>query len=198
MELPTMSQQEFQRLLKSERETIDLPRSSSPTLGVPEDADVSTFPYSAAGKLFVWFPETPPDKPESCSAQFVGGATVILTAAHCLRHMNGVWVTRYSFFRAYRDGTGEQVPLTCPAVMTGWITSGVDQWKYDYAFLKTQTSSTGGFFGLDARTPSPSLEAIGYPRILGARYECKRYKGQGERLSQATCEWISIRSDRVS
>jgi hypothetical protein len=180
MVMPTIPPEELARLLKQQREFTDLPSSHSAPLGVPVEADVSVFPYAAAGKLFVWFPETPTDNPESCSGQFVGGLNVILTAAHCLQHQNnGVHVRMYGFNRAYRsgDGTSQHIRIKCYGIMNGWTQSGVDNYRYDYAFLKTETASNGGFFGLQARLPSPSIEAIGYPKNFGDTKRMQRVLG---------------------
>ena len=170
MEPPEIPPEELSRLLQQEsRQIDDLPKSDRAAIGVPVEADVSAFPYTAAGKLFIWWPETPQDRPRSCSAQFVGSLNVILTAAHCIQHRNGVMVRMWGFTRGYRsaDGTGQHVRLKCQGILNGWTQAGVDNYEYDYAFLKTETASTGGFLGLDARVPPTSIEAIGYPKNFG-------------------------------
>jgi hypothetical protein len=192
MEMPTIPPEELARLLKQQsKQPDDLPKSDRAALGVPVEVDVSAFPYSAAGKLFVWFPETPPDRPVMCSAQFVGGLNVILTAAHCLQHMNGVLARHWVFMRGYRSGAiAQRVELRCPAIMNGWIQSGVDQWRYDYAFMKTQTASTGGFLGLDPRLPPTAIEAIGYPKNFGNTERMQRVWG-----TRGTIEQGHVRMD---
>lgn len=182
LEPPSVSQEELQKLLseenqkKSERnDLIEIPGADLSTLGVPSDADIAQIPYKHSGKLFF----TKGSSNYSCTAQFVGDTTVLLTAAHCVRDENsGAWATNVIFLRGFNSGSAQQrVGTLCLSTKQGWVTGGSGRYKWDYAFIKTQGASASGYFALTTGLPTSTWEAIGYPSNFASGQKLQKVVG---------------------
>lgn len=167
------------------REEIDLdaydPSDSGAAKGIPARADVSRLPYSTAGKLF--FNQKGIDK--YCTAAFVGSTSVLSTAAHCVRdRATGEWSKDVFFVRAYSGGSGKQSLRTlCLSTKAGWVIDKSNPYKWDYAFIKTDGVSTGGYLGVRLNLPNPAWEAVGYSvssSHLGGEYLMKVSGSKGD------------------
>ncbi len=144
---------------------LTLPRLDLTEFGAPHEADVSADPYRHAGKLHF----TMGGKDHSCTAQFAGDLSVLLTAAHCVRDaQTGEWATNVVFHRGFYRGDAKQiVESVCLSTKHGWVTEGKGRYKWDYAFIKTSTPSKSGHFGLQLFAPNVEWQAIGYPSNFG-------------------------------
>jgi V8-like Glu-specific endopeptidase len=179
---PPISEEEHEKHLKSKPKSTtpqadleELPRWDARAFGTPTSADVTTFPYLHAGKLYFKL-----NGDHYCSAQFVGDSTVLLTAAHCVRDpKTGAWATNVSFFRAFNNGRyQQQVGATCLSTKHGWVTgSSSGNYKWDYAFIKTNAPSRSGYLGLRPLARDTSWQAIGYPSNFGAGKIMKKVNG---------------------
>jgi len=164
--LPALSREEFERLLKRPiKRRIDandlVMPSSAPTTessvpGTPEQADVNQMPYAEAGRLFF--------NGGACSAAFVGGANVLITAAHCVRDgETGKWKSGFTFYRAYANGGGQGVGTQCVCTWSDWVHAGGPDYAFDYAFISTATPSNAGWLGMRTGAPYPVWTSVGYP-----------------------------------
>jgi len=184
-EAPSISQSELQELLMRDKAPlapappIELPSRDVEVLGKLSEADVTQSPYKHAGRLYF----TREGKDRSCSAQFVGDGTVVMTAAHCMQDRNtGAWATNVMFHRAYKSGGAPQqkVAAVCLSAKSGWGNGGPDRHRWDYSFLKMVQPSTSGWFGLKVGLPYASWEAIGYPKdSAGIMQKVSGSKGAG-------------------
>lgn len=152
------------------------------TDGVPTQVSepANHVPFKSAGKLIF---TTDTGKVASCTAQFLQDLSVILTAAHCVRNpSNGKWYGWFTFQRAYDNGSSAQtVGWKCLAVYHEFTNPSVNA-AYDYAFILTDTASTGGTLAMATATRAERpLTAIGYPTNYG----------NGEVMYQVTGEWAS-------
>lgn len=135
-------------------------------LGKAREVNVSTYPYSAAGRLFF---QTDTGETSACSAQFVGDPRVLLTAAHCVRNdKTGKWFSNFRFYQGYRRGQGTPLDWSCIAVYDGWTQNdGLERFRYDYAFIRMAEPSTGPVLNLadpvEASNDSLNWSSIGYP-----------------------------------
>ncbi|WP_454746726.1 trypsin-like serine peptidase [Ciceribacter selenitireducens] len=136
--------------------------------GVPEKVDdpSAAAPYWSAGRL------TFRDNngiPSACTAQFVGDASVILTAAHCVMdEETGKWFSDFAFERAYNDGANAQkVGWRCVSLFDAFH-DPAPNYAYDYAFILADGADDEK--PLEMTTGSPAdkaLTAIGYPANFG-------------------------------
>ncbi|PJI41292.1 MAG: hypothetical protein CTR54_12810 [Rhizobium sp.] len=136
--------------------------------GVPEKVDdpSAAAPYWSAGRL------TFRDNngiPSACTAQFVGDASVILTAAHCVMdEETGNWFSDFAFERAYNDGANAQkVGWRCVSLFDAFH-DPAPNYAYDYAFILADGEDDEK--PLEMTTGSPAdkaLTAIGYPANFG-------------------------------
>jgi hypothetical protein len=180
---PEISESELQELLKTQipseqpgpTESPALPSLDFGTLGVPSEADVTVHPYKHAGILYF----TLNGANRLCTAQFVGGLNVLLTAAHCVRDASsGQWATNVLFRRAYKSGAyQQQVTTYCLSTYSGWVNGGAGRWRWDYSFARTNQASTSGHFGLRVGLPYTTWDAIGYPSNYGSNSILQKVNG---------------------
>jgi hypothetical protein len=171
LETPSISQSELQELLTREKPPLapapptELPGRDLKLLGIPSGADVAEAPYKHAGRLYF----TLNGGNYTCTAQFVGDSTVVMTAAHCVQDKDsGSWATNVLFHRAYKNNASEQqTAAVCLGTKAGWVTGGAGRYKWDYSFIKTKDSSKSGWLGLKVGLPYASWEAVGYPSNYG-------------------------------
>ncbi|EPM5418057.1 trypsin-like serine peptidase [Vibrio parahaemolyticus] len=166
---PEISENEMKALqeFQIEGEVEEILGAEPEILGTPERANISLSPYNKGGKLFFKLN----GKDYSCSAQFVGSTSVLMTAAHCVRATSGSWATNVVFRRAYSNGGGQVVGTNCLSTKKGWVNGGNGRHKWDYAFIKASGTSNSGYMGLKTGIPNSQLLAIGYPKNYGgARY----------------------------
>lgn len=182
METPTISEKELQKLqMEAPQSAVEKPqiKEGSPphrgnaekkamtkatTPGVPERANVNERPYWNGGKLYF---TKPGGGDYVCSAQFTGQNNILLTAAHCVRDgTTGAWNTNFKFFRAYNNGGGQSVTTNCAVAYYMWFTPH-NNFKYDYAFLRTNQTSGAGWLGWKTGIPYNTWTAIGYPANYG-------------------------------
>lgn len=192
---PEISQQDLEKLLMYQQNREGEIMTIEPTLSNrlsdaergPEKANVNAFPFSAGGKLFF----TKSDgKDYVCSAQFVGSTRVLMTAAHCLMDQKtGQFFTNISFKRAYNNGGGQLVRYECASVWPDWKTGSSNyNWKKDYGFLYTATSSEGGALGLKTKIPYSQWLAIGYPANYGNNQYMNKVSGSKGVIADGTVE----------
>jgi len=175
MAVPELSERELKLLNDKSEMPLALPKADPLSFGLPANANVAMFPYSAAGKLWTLFPGS--TQWEECSAQFVGGNNMLLTAAHCVRKGDGTWAIKGEFIRAFDNGGGERVALECWTTWPNWVTDPFPlKYRWDYAFIRTRAPSNAGFFGLN---PAQDLtfEAIGYPHNFATGKHMQKVTG---------------------
>jgi hypothetical protein len=125
--------------------------------------NVATKPLKWAGK----FNFTTSDGDMVCSAQFITD-DVILTAAHCVRDRDtGDYYDNFEFLLQYDNGDYlERYGWDCVATMDGWVEDEGNRWRWDYAMLRVDGSSSVGNFGWHHSWPSgrySEARKIGYP-----------------------------------
>lgn len=128
----------------------------------PTKADVRTSPYKFGGKLY--YRRDGHDR--SASAQFVARDNILITAAHAMLK-NGK-ASNITFRRAVDNDGGTQFGIDHVAVLRAWIPVSTDpsspaRAAFDYAVLKTTTSSQVGHFQLGKDQEFSSLTIMGYP-----------------------------------
>ncbi|GEO85564.1 MULTISPECIES: trypsin-like serine peptidase [Alphaproteobacteria] len=151
--------------------------------GVPEKVDdpSAAAPYWSTGRLV--FRDGDGDL-SACTAQFVEGASVILTAAHCVMDEHtGKWFSNFTFQRAYNDGqTAQTVGWRCVSLFDAFHTPAPN-YAYDYAFILADGEDDKAPLELATGTPaSTALTAIGYPANFG----------DGRFLYKVDGEWAAI------
>ncbi|MCK1623187.1 trypsin-like peptidase domain-containing protein [Bradyrhizobium sp. 160] len=125
--------------------------------------DVNQIPFQHAGKLFF----TLGGSSYSCTAEYTGDPTVVLTAAHCVRDMNnGAWATNVLFVQRYAAGGGRRTTARCMATWPEWVTGGGNRWPHDYAFVLMNQPSDTGHLGMKTNWRYSSLHSIGYPGAM--------------------------------
>ncbi|SJN55197.1 hypothetical protein VR7878_01123 [Vibrio ruber DSM 16370] len=176
---PEISEEEFKALQEFPIE--DAPEQiigeEPEILGTPSRADVRSSPYNKGGKLYF----TLNGNNYSCSAQFVGSTSVVMTAAHCVRATSGAWASNVVFRRAYSNGGGQVVGTRCLSTKSGWVNGGNGRYKWDYSFIKTNANSNAGYMRLKTGIPYSQLVSIGYPSNYGSgkyMYKVTGTKGQ--------------------
>jgi hypothetical protein len=195
MYAPRISESELEALVKRKSEGVkpptDIPGWDVRISGIVNEADVNMTPYYHAGKFF----STILGRNWQCSAEFVGGYTV-MTAAHCVQDRGGAWATNLLFERAYRQGGFQQrVPIVCPGIKRGWVIEG---WNYDYAFLKAAEQSSSGYMGLVTGLPASSWEAVGYPGDFHAGVVMGKVFGTRGVMSGGVVEMVGNTMERGS
>ena len=131
-------------------------------------AEMTTYPYSANGRLYGTFR---PGGPYSCSATVINSPSrsVVLTAGHCVYERKLGWARNIVFVPAYLQG--EQPfgtwKATRVAATRGWVRS--ENFHGDYSAIKLSSPSgpvgeVVGEEGLVWNQPREQLfQAIGYP-----------------------------------
>jgi hypothetical protein len=124
---------------------------------VPTEADITTPPYSRAGKLLF----TMDTKSGYGSAEFCGNNRIALTAAHCI-FKDGLFKQNMVLHRGYKNGASAQIhPVTKYALKLAWLQN--EGYKWDYAFMITDTPADGYFeFVADGEGKGISI-SFGYP-----------------------------------
>jgi V8-like Glu-specific endopeptidase len=124
-------------------------------------ADVTKPPFSFGGKLFF----TKGDRSHYCTGEYVGDASVVLTASHCIiDRVTGSLNSNFLFVQAYAAGPGHLRSIACVLASPNWF-GAANQWErihYDYAFLKTQQASSGRM-RLKINWSYTDAASIGYP-----------------------------------
>lgn len=122
-----------------------------------EEADVTKFPFNAAGKLYFTFP----DGNHMASAQFCGSKQTILTAAHCLIDKDGNTATNVIFKRAYNNGKEAQAIAIKYLVINPKYKNGMKE--EDYAFGVTDKESDVSPMDYILDSTFGEAISIGYP-----------------------------------
>jgi hypothetical protein len=182
-----VSDEQLKRLMKDSEENLQVKSKAIEsagqditTTGVPERANVSERPFWNGGKLYFTKPN---GKNYICSAQFTGQNNILLTAAHCVRDGNtGEFYKNFIFYRAYNNGGGQKVGWECAMAYYMWANPPMN-FKYDYAFIHTNTTSGAGWLGMVTQIPFNSFTAIGYPENYGNNQYM--YKVQGNKGSNS-------------
>jgi hypothetical protein len=125
--------------------------------------ELSKPPYASAGRLF-FRTET---EDQFCTAEFTGSNKTLLTAAHCVRNRSGDWYTRFLFVQGYDDDgvkkQGVEVELSLVGTWHKYVTAGLLNTVFDYAFFRTHRFSSRHWLQLGTPNPHPFWIAIGYP-----------------------------------
>ncbi len=131
-------------------------------------AEMSTYPYSANGRLYGIFR---PGGPYSCSATVVNSPSrnVVLTAGHCVFERELGWARRLVFVPAYLRGERPFGTWAATDAVTtrGWVRS--ENYHGDYSAVKLSSPSgpvgdVVGEEGLVWNQPrDQAFQAIGYP-----------------------------------
>jgi hypothetical protein len=175
---PELTENEINRLLENFgllEKGHGISSSDEKQLGNPSNADVASPPYDKSGKLFFTDPKSGDNY--TCSAQFVGNVNVLMTAAHCVRDRDGEWHKNILFKRAFPETSGQEVGAICLSTKRGWVIGGINRWKWDYAFIRTSSSSDSGFMHIMTEIPISQLQAIGYPLNYGNSMRMQKVYG---------------------
>jgi len=115
---------------------------------------------AAVGKLLFI---KPGGEAGSCTATFVAGKSILITAARCIMGQDGTTNSDFVFAANWSTPAQQIYPVTCAVVPGEWLhTAGSDAWAFNYAFLRTGRDSTFGGLGVtNALTPA-SLVRVGY------------------------------------
>lgn len=152
---------------------------------VSEDLMKDTLPYSAIGKLFF---TTGYGQVGSCSAAFVGGGSIVTTAAHCVMTSTGDWNTDFIFVRSYGSADQEVYAIQCVAVPEKWgEVIGDSVLNHDYAFLRTNRKSNVGSLGITNGDPPQRINIVGYSDNIE----------DGRRMLSLSTEIIKIDASRL-
>lgn len=140
------------------------PPRSLPELPAPPrpatPADTTVAPFALTGRfLSVVGPDN-----RFCTAQFVGGNDILLTAAHCVRHKDGTWLERFEFTPS--NGGPAVTSALCFATPANWVSGAASNWFYpaDYAFIRLSSPAATDHLALaQAPAASPRATTIGFP-----------------------------------
>lgn len=169
IETPIVSEAEFADLVsmigdsapedRTSEYGIDDNGAGSEVSSSPSRADTSQHPFKQAGKLFF----RKGGASYVCSAQFVSGRNILLTAAHCLKDENGNWASNFVFKRAYNGNEPETFGWNCVTTWGNATVNGRYNWAKDYGFIQTSSSNSRGYLGWQTNTGSRTWTAVGYP-----------------------------------
>jgi hypothetical protein len=123
-------------------------------------ANVANPPFSLAGK----FLSNVDDERRYCTAQFVEGTDVLLTAAHCVRNKDGVWLSKFEFAPVGSSKTTIS-DARCIGTKSDWVTGKSGAWYYpaDYAFIILKAPSSSAYLKLDFASQANFATTIGFP-----------------------------------
>ncbi len=126
---------------------------------------------TAVGKLlFV----KPSGEAGSCTATFIGGNHVLLTAARCIMSTAGKQNRDFVFVSAYGSVAQQIYPINCVALPGEWVRlAEPEAWAHNYAFLHTARASTFGGLGVTNALVPKRLTRVGYADAVarGARLQ---------------------------
>jgi hypothetical protein len=143
------------------------PEKTAPPITAPDKnpavpADVTKYPFAVSGK----FLSAVNNEKRYCVAQFVEGGDILLTAGHCIRNKNGVWLDQFNFTPAASTGPGDSITdARCFATKSDWVSGAAGDWFWpsDYAFVLLKAPASKQFMTLDSATTAATATAIGYP-----------------------------------
>jgi hypothetical protein len=129
------------------------PEKTVPPISPPKDnaatvADVTKTPFRSMGK----FLSAVDNERRYCTAQYVESSDLLLTAAHCVRNKNGVWLDQFEFTPSNTTKPEDVVRTAlCFATKSNWV-APYWFWPADYAFVLLKNRGSQGFLrlGLDA------------------------------------------------
>lgn len=123
------------------------------------------FPAAVVGKLLFLKPS---GDTGSCTATFVAGNTLLLTAAACIADKE-TGVNREFVFVSSQGTEAQQIyDISCIALPAAWgKTEGPTAWRHNYAFLKTGRSSTFGGLGMTNALAPRKLSQVGFSDSIG-------------------------------
>ncbi|TCS92575.1 trypsin-like serine peptidase [Hazenella coriacea] len=160
IEIPVLDE----KLLKSE--------DYSQMKATPHQVDVTTYPYSSGGKLFV---SDPDGTNRTGTAQFVSSGNILLTAAHVVIDDKGNFRKHPVFARAYDQDQGESFVVKGILVWDEWIKNKNP--AYDYAFCLTSKPYEEGVMSLKLGCTYSQFQSIGYPENYGLKREMYAVNG---------------------
>jgi hypothetical protein len=166
------------------------PEKSAPAIDAPKTnpaipADTNKLPFRSVGK----FLSSVDNEKRYCTAQYVASADLLLTAAHCVRNKNGVWIDRLEFTPANVTRTDGVIrDARCFATKSDWVNSNWF-WPSDYAFVLLRKSGLQGFLNLAIDALEQNVTVIGFP--LQIEDGSKLYKTVG---SFARQDWPGMRN----
>jgi len=103
----------------------------------------------------------------SCTATFVATNNVLFTAANCIINSEGVAHEDLIFISAYGSVAQQTYGINCVAMPSEWTTAqGADQWRHNYAFLRTARTSTYGGLGLTNALVPKRLSQAGFSDVI--------------------------------
>jgi len=123
------------------------------------------FPASVIGKLLFIKPS---GATGSCTATFVAGKNVLITAANCIISKLGTPNKDIVFVTSYGTNVQQLYDINCLAFPAEWTRRvGADGWRYNYAFLVTGRNSTFGGLGLTNALVPHKISQVGYADAVG-------------------------------
>jgi V8-like Glu-specific endopeptidase len=126
---------------------------------------LSNFPASAIGKLLFIKPS---GATGSCTATFVAGKNILLTAANCIISESGLPNKDHVFITSYGTEAQQLYDISCIAFPSEWTRhSGADRWRHNYAFLVTGRNSIFGGLGLTNALVPRKISQLGYADAAG-------------------------------
>jgi hypothetical protein len=163
------------------------PDKTAPSIAAPDKdpavpADVTKYPFTVSGK----FLSAVDNEKRYCVAQFVENTDILLTAGHCVRNKNGVWLDQFNFTPADSAGTGNSITdARCFATKSDWVSgaAGAWFWPVDYAFILLKTPASKRFMKLDPGTTVATATAIGYPLQIDNGTKLYRVTGPLQRVA---------------
>ncbi|MCB8971699.1 MAG: hypothetical protein H6533_12910 [Thermoleophilales bacterium] len=141
--------------------------------GQVDPATMTTYPYSANGKVFGKFPRRGGNYSCSATAVVSPSRSVIFTAGHCVHDRQLGWAKRIIFAPAYLSGSAPFGAWRSTRIVAprGWVRS--ENFHYDYGAVKVRSDAglLGDVVGEEGVAWSmpreQTYQAIGYPYNRG-------------------------------
>ncbi len=126
---------------------------------------LTDFPAAMLGKLlFV----KPSGDTGSCTATFVAGNNVLLTAASCIADKQTGVNRDFVFLTSQGTEAQTMYDITCIALPAEWgKTQGPAAWRHNYAFLRTGRNSMFGGLGMTNALIPKKLSQVGFADSIG-------------------------------
>jgi hypothetical protein len=132
------------------------------TLSVEKLTD---FPAASIGKLLFIRPS---GETGACTASFVAGKNILLTAANCIISKQGQANRDFVFFTAYGTEAQHLYDIICVAFPSEWTRrGGAEGWRHNYAFLRTGRNNTFGGLGLTNALVPRKISQLGFADAIG-------------------------------
>jgi hypothetical protein len=126
---------------------------------------LSHFPAASIGKLLFIKPS---GETGACTASFVAGKNILLTAANCIISKQGQANRDFVFITAYGTEAQHLYDINCVAFPSEWTRrDDAKSWRHNYAFLRSGRNGTFGGLGLTNALVPGKISQLGFADAIG-------------------------------